>query len=108
MGFISNIILDFFIALGLVLGGSTVGALGALITHHPPMDTMLKLAEQLKIWALVAALGGSMDALKIIGDGVWYFKLDPVAKQFSYLVAAFLGCQVGYYLVKWIVTGRTL
>lgn len=108
MAFLSTIILDFFVALGLVLGGSTVGALGAMITHHPPMDSMVKLAEQLKIWALVAALGGSMDALKIIGDGVWYLKLDPVVKQFAYLVAAFLGCQVGYYLVKWIASGRTI
>ncbi|GAX90245.1 YtrH family sporulation protein [Effusibacillus lacus] len=106
MGFLSTVIIDFCVALGMVLGGSMIGAVGALITHHPPMDTMLKLADQLKIWALLAALGGSMDTLKIIGDGVWEFKFNPVLKQFAYLVACFLGCQTGFYLVKWIVLGR--
>ncbi|BCJ86657.1 YtrH family sporulation protein [Effusibacillus dendaii] len=104
--FFSTIVLDFFVALGLVIGGSLVGAVGAMLTHHPPMKTMLDLADQLKIWALVAALGGSMDAIKIIGDGVWYLKFNPVVKQFAYLIAAFLGCQVGFYLVKWIASER--
>ncbi|MFC4769369.1 YtrH family sporulation protein [Effusibacillus consociatus] len=106
MGFLSTIIFNFCVALGMVLGGSMVGALGAMLTHHPPMATMFKLADQLKIWALVAAIGGSVDALKIIGDSMWDFKFDSVAKQFAYLVSAFLGCQVGYYLVKWITAGR--
>ncbi|WP_018131624.1 YtrH family sporulation protein [Effusibacillus pohliae] len=106
MGFVSTMILDFCVALGMVLGGSLVGGVGALLTHYPPMKAMLDLAEQLKIWALVAAVGGSVDTLKIIGDGVWGFQFSPVVKQFAYLIASFLGCQVGYYLVKWIVTER--
>lgn len=104
--FVSTIVLDFFVALGMVLGGSLVGAVGAALTHHPPMKTMMDLAGQLKIWALVAAVGGSMDTLKIIGDGVWDLELIPVIRQFAYLVASFLGCQVGFYMVKWIVMER--
>lgn len=106
MGFLSTLVLDFSVALGLVIGGSIIGAVGAMIVHLPPMDTMLDLAERLKIWALVAALGGSMDALRVIGDGVWDGQLIAVAKQFSYLVSAFLGCQVGYYMIKWMVLGK--
>ncbi|MGB8955632.1 MAG: YtrH family sporulation protein [Tumebacillaceae bacterium] len=100
--FISTVILDFFVALGIVLGGSILGAIGALFTHNPPMTTMYRLADQLKIWALVAALGGTMDTLKIIDTSVFGGTLDGAIKQFFYLVAAFLGCNVGFYLVKWI------
>lgn len=104
--FVSTIMLDFCVALGIVLGGSMVGAMGAMLMHHPPMKTMLDLAGQLRIWAMVAAVGGSMDALKIIGDGVWGFHFSSVTKQFTYLVASFLGCQMGFYLIRWIVMGR--
>lgn len=103
MGFLSTVILDFFVALGIVLGGSIIGAIGAVLTHTPPMTTMLKLADQLKIWALVAALGGTMDTLKVFDTGVFGGHLSGAAKQFCYLIAAFLGCNVGYYLIKWIV-----
>jgi hypothetical protein len=101
--FISTIVLDFFVALGIVLGGSILGAVGAMFTHSPPMTTMYRLADQLKIWALVAALGGTMDTLKIIDTGLFGGEMGGAIKQICFLVAAFLGCNVGYYLVKWIV-----
>lgn len=106
VGFINNVILDFFVALGIVLGGSIIGAIGAVLTHKPPMTTMVDLADQLKIWALVAALGGTMDTLKVFDTGLFGGGQFSVAiKQFLYLVSAFLGCNVGYYLIKWIVGG---
>jgi hypothetical protein len=102
--FIGTLVLDFFVALGIVLGGSIIGAIGALLTHRPPMTTMVKLADDLKIWALVAALGGTMDTLKVFDTGVFGGgNLGGALKQFCYLIAAFLGCNVGYYCVKWIV-----
>ncbi|MCX7569993.1 YtrH family sporulation protein [Tumebacillus sp. DT12] len=102
--FISTVILDFFVALGIVLGGSIIGALGAVLTHRPPMTTMVYLGDQLKIWALVAALGGTMDTLKVFDTGLFGgAQFAVVVKQFCYLVSAFLGCNVGYYLIKWIV-----
>lgn len=103
MGFINTVILDFFVALGIVLGGSIIGAIGALFAHNPPMTAMVRLAEQLKIWALVAALGGTMDTLKVFDTGVFGGQVYGALKQFFYLLAAFLGCNVGYYLIKWIV-----
>lgn len=103
--FISTVILDFYVALGIVLGGALIGALGATLTHHPPMTTALRLADQLKIWALVAALGGTMDTLKAIDTSIFGWKIDGAVKQFCYLVSAFLGCNVGYYLIKWMAGG---
>lgn len=106
MNFFSTLVIDFTVALGLMIGGSLVGAVGALLTHHPPMFTMVNIAEQLRIWALVAALGGSMDTIKVIGDGVLGGQLFQVVKQFSYLTSAFLGSQTGFLLIKWLVYGR--
>lgn len=101
--FISTVVLDFYVAIGIVVGGSILGALGAVLTHNPPMTTMLNIADSLKIWALVAALGGTMDTLKLIDTGVLEVQFAGVFKQFCYVIAAFLGCNVGYYLIKWIV-----
>lgn len=108
--FISTMILDFCVALGLVLGGSLVGAVGALFTHNPPMTYMMRLADQLRIWALVAAVGGTMDPIKVIGDTMWSGifggHFSPAVKQFLLLVSAFLGCQVGYHMIKWVAEGK--
>lgn len=103
MAFFSTLILDFFVAMGIVVGGSVVGALGAVLTHRPPMTAMLQLADQLKIWALVAALGGTMDTLKLIDNGVLAWQFRTALKQFCFLCSAFLGCNVGFYLIKWLV-----
>ncbi|ARU61660.1 sporulation protein [Tumebacillus avium] len=103
MGFLSTVILDFFVALGIVLGGSVFGAMGAFLTHRPPMTEMVDMADKLKIWALVAALGGTMDALKVLETGVLGGQFGAPVKQLCYIVAAFLGCNVGYFLIKWMV-----
>jgi hypothetical protein len=102
--FINTVVLDFFVALGVVLGGAIIGAIGAVLTHNPPMTTMYRLADQLKIWALVAALGGTMDTLKVFDTGLFgNEQMAVVIKQFCYLLSAFLGCNVGFYLIKWLV-----
>lgn len=103
---ISTCILDLLVSMGLVVGGSLLGGLAAVITHHNPSYTMLTLADDLKIWALVAALGGTMDALRVIHKGFFDLALLPMARQFIYMVAAFLGCQIGYVIIRWLVGGR--
>lgn len=102
----ANCLLDFCVSMGLVVGGSLLGGFAALITHHNPTTTMVTLADELKIWALVAALGGTMDMLRVIDRGVFGLHLLPMARQLIYLLAAFLGCQAGYILVTWLTDGR--
>lgn len=106
-GIVATCLLDFFVSMGLVIGGSLLGGFSALITHHNPSSTMLTLAEELKIWALVAALGGTMDTLRLIHKGVFALSFMPMARQFVYLVAAFLGCQVGFIIIEWLVRGES-
>jgi len=100
--FLVNLILDFCVSLGMVVGGSILGGMGAFIMHKPPMLMMIRLSDQLKIWAMVSALGGTMDTLRVISTGFIYLQLDPIARQFCYLIAAFVGCQVGALMIQWL------
>lgn len=95
----------FFIALGVVLGGSTVGALGTLITGGMPMTTMGILAERLKLWAMVAALGGTFATLKTLESGLLGGQMTTVARQIAFLLSAFLGAHTGYLILATLVRG---
>ncbi|MDI3327586.1 MAG: YtrH family sporulation protein [Alicyclobacillaceae bacterium] len=98
--FTSTVVLDFFVAFGIVLGGSLAGGAAAILFHLPPGTTMMRLADHLKIWGLVSALGGTIDTLRVIETGVLGGQLSPVAKQFTYLIAAFLGSHTAYLVLK--------
>jgi len=54
-----KIVLIFFTALGVMLGSAMVGSLAAVIVREPPVAVMLKLARDMKIWAIAAAIGGT-------------------------------------------------
>jgi hypothetical protein len=106
MSFLGNLVINFLVAFGMVVGGSILGGIGAMLTpHKQPMLMMITLSDRLKIWAMVSALGGSMDTLKLIGEGVLTRQLDPVGRQLTYLIVAFIGCQTGALLVNWFATG---
>ncbi|MEW5783843.1 MAG: YtrH family sporulation protein [Bacillota bacterium] len=97
--FMQTLILTFCVALGVNLGGSFLGALGAVFTGRPPLDTMLELAGELKIWALVAALGGTFGVIKIFEAGVFSKQFFDLAKQLLLICSAFLGAHLGYLII---------
>ncbi|GIP43260.1 sporulation membrane protein YtrH [Paenibacillus sp. J45TS6] len=106
MSFMSKIILDFFIAFGIVLGGAMLGGVGAVVSLQPPTQTMLDVAGRIKIWALAAAVGGTIDPMRVIESNMLDGNLSPAIKQILYLIFAFLGAHMGTELVKWICTTR--
>jgi hypothetical protein len=97
--FWQTLILTFCIALGVNLGGSLVGAMGAIITNRPPLKTMLEISGELKIWALVAALGGTFGVIKIFEAGVFGKQFFDLGKQLFIICSAFLGAHLGYLLI---------
>lgn len=97
--FLPTLILTFCVALGVNLGGSLMGALGAFLAHRPPLKTMLELAVELKIWALVAALGGTFGVIKIFEAGVFGKNFIDLVKQFFVICSAFLGAHTGYLII---------
>ena len=104
ISFTANLLIDFFVSMGMVLGGSLLGGLGALLFHTPPLSVMVRLAEDLKIWAMVATLGGTMDTLKVLESGFLKRDLVPVGRQITYLAVAFIGCQLGALLIRWLAS----
>lgn len=103
--FTHKAILIFFTALGIVLGSSLLGTLAAVLVREPPIGTMLHLAREIKIWAIVAAIGGTFSTFEIIESGLFKGELRPLVKQLAYIFCALLGTQAGYYLIL-IISGR--
>ncbi|MFC4075781.1 YtrH family sporulation protein [Salinithrix halophila] len=103
--FWSTTILNFCIALGVVLGGALLGGVGAFFTNQPPLYAMLKLADQLKIWALVAALGGTFDTIKSFELHILGGELNRVAQQLIFILSAFFGAHLGTALIQWLIQG---
>jgi hypothetical protein len=96
-----TLVTTFFIALGVILGGSVLGALaGFLSAGNPPFYTIVELAEKLKIWALVSALGGSFTAFRVIEIGFLSGQPAEIIKQMALIICAFGGSHLGYLLLK--------
>jgi len=104
--FLSKALLDFFIAFGIVLGGAILAGIGSVIALQPPSDTMRHIAEHLKIWAVVAAVGGTIDPIRVIESNFWMGNLNPVFKQLIFIFVSFLGAHLSTELIHWICRER--
>lgn len=104
--FLPTIILTFCVALGVTLGGSFMGALAAFFTGRPPLKTMLDLAGELKIWAVVAALGGTFGVIRVFEAGVFGKQFIDLARQMVVVCCAFLGAHLGYLLIIYLGVER--
>jgi hypothetical protein len=97
----ATLVTTFFIALGVILGGSILGSVaGFLSAGQPPFYSIVELAERLKIWALVSALGGSFTAFRVIEIGFLSGQPAEIIKQLALIVCAFGGSHLGYILLK--------
>ncbi|MDW7674842.1 MAG: YtrH family sporulation protein [Bacillota bacterium] len=97
--FINKLILVFFTALGVVMGAALLASLAALITQQPPVRIMMKVAGEIKIWAMVAAIGGTFTTIEILESGIFEGKLADAFHQVLLIIVAFIGAQVGQYLI---------
>lgn len=105
--FIANIILNFFIALGVIMGGSLFGALAAAIIGQPPFKTMLIIADSIKIWAIAVALGGTFSSFRVLEQGLFKGEIKSLVKQLLYVFFAMGGAQLGYFLL-YMLRGRDI
>ncbi len=97
--FVTNIVLNFFIALGVIMGGSLFGALAAALTGQPPFKTMVTIADSIKIWAIAVALGGTFSSFRVLEQGLFKGEIKSLAKQLLYVFFAMGGAQLGYFLL---------
>jgi hypothetical protein len=102
---IASWITNFLVAFGVVLGGSLLGGVGAVLSLQAPAVVMQLLAERIKIWALVVAIGGTIDPLRELESNVLEGHLSPVILQVLSILFAFLGAHMATSLVMWICRG---
>jgi hypothetical protein len=100
-----TVILDFLISFGVVLGGVVLGGLGAFFMEEYPMDRMLQIAEQLKVWAMVAAIGGTIDPIKSFEINILGGQINLALQQLFIILSAFIGAHTGTILIRWLIKG---
>lgn len=98
----------YFIAFGVLIGGSLIGGLGSLLTGEPPMTTIFRIANSLKIWALVAAIGGTFDTFYSFERGIFLGETRDIVKQILLIISATGGAQTGSLLISWFTQEHTL
>ncbi len=100
--FMPAFIHSYFIALGVLIGGTLIGAIGAFLAGEPPLTKMFEFANRLKIWALVAAIGGTFDAVYSFERGIFLGETRDIVKQVLLIVSAMGGAQTGWVIVTWL------
>lgn len=98
--FTGNLIYNFLIAFGVVVGASLCAGLGALLNNHPPIKTMLNISSSIKIWAVAVALGGTVASFEALDKWLLKGEIRLVVKQVLYIIMALLGANVGYGFIK--------
>ncbi|MFV9511203.1 YtrH family sporulation protein [Tepidibacillus sp. LV47] len=103
--FITNLIMSFFLAFGVVIGGSLFGGIGAFLTHQPPILTIKELSTDLKIWALVVSLGGTFDSFKTFESGLFDGNLSGIVRQLLMIITGLVGAYSGRIVILWLIKG---
>ncbi|MFA9558729.1 YtrH family sporulation protein [Evansella sp. AB-rgal1] len=100
--FLATLVIDYFVAFGVIIGGTIVGGIGAYLIGKPPLSVMYDLASSLKIWALVAAIGGTFDAISSLERGIFGGTHADIFKTIMMIFIALCGAQSGTTLIQWI------
>jgi hypothetical protein len=105
--FVATLIFSFFIAVGVILGGAIIGGIAAFLVGDPPLTRMWSLAKSLKIWAIVAAIGGTFDTFYNLEKGLFNGETKFLVKQLLLIISATGGAQTGALIISWL-TQETL
>jgi hypothetical protein len=101
-GFFPTFIESYFIALGVLLGGSLIGGIASFLTGQPPLTTVYRLSSALRIWAIVAAIGGTFDTVYTFERGLLNADTKDLFKQFLLILSALGGAQTGATIINWM------
>ena len=93
----------FFMALGVVVGGALIGSLGSFIAGDSPLKAMLRFADDLKLYAVISAIGGTFANLRLLEGSFLSGDLMILFQQLLILLSAFLGAQLGHWVILSLV-----
>lgn len=102
--FFASFIHCFFIAFGVIVGGTVIGSAGSFFTGDAPLTAMNRIAQSLKIWAIVCAIGGTFDAIETFQKGFLDGSTLDLFKQFMLIISAMLGVKAAILLITWITS----
>lgn len=105
--FFTHLIDSFFIALGVILGGALIGGIGAFLTGKPLLTEIFRISSSIRIWAIVAAIGGTFDAVYSFERGMFEGDTKDIFKTFLLILAALGGAQTGSLFIQWL-TGENI
>jgi len=97
--FYQKLLLIFFTSLGVSLGASLIGSVSAVLVGYPPVEVLVKIAREIKIWAIVAAIGGTFSTIEVLQSGIFEGEFRALAKQLFFLISAFAGAHTGYLII---------
>ncbi len=101
-----EILLAFFSALGVILGGSIIGSFAAFLTQESPFGIMRELVKMIRMWAIVVAIGGTFPTIQMIESGLFNGQVSAIIRQFAIIVSALLGAYLGYWLIITLTGGE--
>ncbi len=101
-----ELLLPFFTALGVIVGGALIGSFAAFFTEGSPLATMNELARTIKFWAILVGIGGTFNMFKGIESGV--FEGQPLAllRQLLVFSSGYLGALLGYWVIVTLSGGE--
>lgn len=85
------------------MGGSLIGSIGAFAVGEPPFTVMNRIAKSIRIWAIVAAIGGTFDAISNFEKGIFEGSTIDLIKQVGLILAAMGGVQTALLIIQWII-----
>ena len=100
--FFSLLIISYFIAFGVILGGSLIGGFGEFLIGKPTLTYINQFAQNLRIWALVAAIGGTFDTFYSFERSFFGGDMKDIVKQILLIFFATGGMQTGLIIIKWL------
>ncbi|GAA0600934.1 sporulation membrane protein YtrH [Virgibacillus siamensis] len=101
--FVAQFIHCFFIAFGVIIGGAIIGSMGSFATGDAPFTSMNRIAKSLRIWAIVAAIGGTFDAIANFERGIYDGSTLDMFKQIMLILSAMGGVKTAMVLLGWLI-----
>ncbi|HHT36314.1 MAG: YtrH family sporulation protein [Candidatus Wallacebacter cryptica] len=101
-----EILLAFFSAFGVLVGGSVIGSFAAFFTQTSPFAMMRELVKVYRIWAIVTAIGGTFPMIRVIESSLFNGQLMALVRQAVIIISALFGAYAGYWLVITLTGGE--
>lgn len=101
--FFATFIHCYFIAFGVVIGGAIIGSIGEFATGDAPLSAIGTIAKKLRIWAIVAAIGGTFDAISNFERGLLDGSTIDLVKQGLFILSAMGGVKTAIVLLEWLI-----